>query len=275
MRACADGDLPSAKAAVAGGANVNYRGSLQRAFSKGLPLTAAVVYEQHDVVVWLLSHGARPNLDTVMYQCVTNSNAAILQLLIDAGGDVNRESSGHLLLCCAMWARSDHRYHNVRVLLAQPSLDFTIKHRDKTLEQYARDKLKPALADMIAQEVGEGVSRTALLQVRCVQFQIVVVGWSNLVDRSQGEGRWYDHCFDRLITHVLCSGCDEWCGCGVVGSRQISGVARWRLLTRRAWHGWCVACAVVALRGTGRLLCMYRSHVCWCDGDGAVRRQRV
>ena len=39
------------------------------------------------------------------------------------------------------------------VLLAQPCLDFTTKYEDKTPEQYARDNDRPAVADMIAQEV--------------------------------------------------------------------------------------------------------------------------
>ena len=75
-------------------------------------------------------------------------------LLIDAGGDVNRESGGWPPLFAAVLFNEPD---NVRVLLAQPSLDFTIKFEGKTPEQYARDKGRPALEDMIAQEVsGQG-----------------------------------------------------------------------------------------------------------------------
>ena len=89
--ACYKGDLPSAKAAVADGASVNEKG---RALGWGvdLPLVPAVDQRHHDVVVWLLSHGADPNGEGVMWYGAWYSTAAILQLLIDAGGDVNRAS---------------------------------------------------------------------------------------------------------------------------------------------------------------------------------------
>ena len=106
--------------------------------------------QHHDVVVWLLSHGADPNGDAVMAEGARYSTAAILQLLIDAGGDVNRETDGRPPL---FWAMDDIREDNVRVLLAQPSLDFTIKCDGKTPQQYARDTGKPAAVDVIAQEV--------------------------------------------------------------------------------------------------------------------------
>ena len=56
--------------------------------------------------------------------------------------------------------QSDDNEDKVRVLLAQPCLDLT--YRGKTPGQYARDCRKPAVADMLAQEV----SKTALLVVR-------------------------------------------------------------------------------------------------------------
>ena len=72
------------------------------------------------------------------------------------------------------------------------------------------------------------------------------------------------------------------CGCGVVGSRQTSGVARWRLLTRRAWHGWCVVWAVVTLpeRAVAVLLLVTCMLVCWWSGQagaglGALRSPAV
>ena len=152
--ACADGDLPSAKAAVADGASVNEKG-VGWGRTPVFPLRAALARQQDDVVVWLLSHGADPNTDEVMFHGAWYSAAAMLQLLIDAGGDVNRESYEELPLFCAVL---DNREDKVRVLLAQPSLDCTIACDGKTAEQYARDTGKPALADMIAQEVsGKGL----------------------------------------------------------------------------------------------------------------------
>ena len=153
VTACINDDLPSARAAVADGASVNEQGTAPWG-DVVLPLRATVSKQHHDVVVWLLSHGADPNGGNVMFHGIVNGTAAILQLLIDAGGDVNRESHGWPPLFAAVLFNEQD---NVRVLLAQASLDFTIKFDGKTPEQYARDKGRPALADMIAQEVsGQG-----------------------------------------------------------------------------------------------------------------------
>ena len=151
VTACYKGDLSSAKAAVADGASVNEEGWVPGWGSVWLPLASAVFWKHHDAVVWLLSHGADPNGVGIMVNCVVNSSAAILQLLIDAGGDVNRESVGQPPLFAAMLGFSEDK---VRMLLAQPSTDFTITNDDsETPEQWARDQGKPALADTIAQEV--------------------------------------------------------------------------------------------------------------------------
>ena len=155
VMACFGGDLPSAKAAVADGASVNEWGRTHGMF----PLVAAVTNRHHDVVVWLLSRGADPNGDIVMATGAFSSTAGTLQLLIDAGGGVNRESDGEPLLFHAL--RGYYSEDNVRVLLAQPSLDFTVTKCDGcSPEQYARDWDRRAQADMIAREVsGAGFSR--------------------------------------------------------------------------------------------------------------------
>ena len=62
------------------------------------PLAAALFNTRDDqvgddVVVWLLSHGADPNGPFVMFNGARWSSITMLQLLIDAGGDVNRNSS--------------------------------------------------------------------------------------------------------------------------------------------------------------------------------------
>ena len=59
------------------------------------------------MALWLLSHGADPNGDEVMYYDASNSTACILRLLIDAGGDVNRESFRYPPLVSAFGAATD------------------------------------------------------------------------------------------------------------------------------------------------------------------------
>ena len=155
VTACDRGDLPSAKAVVADGASVREEGTAP-GFGTGLPLTAAVYSLHHDVVVWLLSHGADPNEDDVMWYGARCSTTAILQLMIDAGCDVNPKSGGQPPLFSAV--RGWYGEGKVRVLLAQPSLDCTAECDGKAPEQWARASQKPGLADMIAQEVsGKGI----------------------------------------------------------------------------------------------------------------------
>ena len=188
VSACFNGDLPSAESAVADGANVIEKGTVPGWGVKRPPLTAAVSQAHHDVVVWLLSHGADPNGDQVMSWGARQRIAAILQLLIDAGGDVNRKSGGYTPLFLAINNSSEE---NVRVLLAQPSLDFTVKYGGKTPEQYGRDYGMPVLADMVAEEVSGKSFRfawgvTGALLVRH-GVGVAVAG------RGRDEQRWYDH----------------------------------------------------------------------------------
>ena len=152
VAACANGDLPSAEAAVADGASINGKGKAPGIRGMQLPLVAAVFKKHHDAVVWLLSHGADPSGEMVMCFGAWYSTTAILQLLIDAGGDVNQGGGVEPALFAAV--RGVRSKDNVRVLLAQPSLDCTIGYLDETPEQWARDKGGRAVADMIAREVG-------------------------------------------------------------------------------------------------------------------------
>ena len=161
-KACCNLDLPAAKAAVADGASVNEKGRAAPDWvDTELPLTIALRMHKDDVSVWLLSRGADPNADGVMLYGAFRSSTATLQLLIDAGGDVNRDCDGQPPL---FWAvQGINKKAKVGVLLAQPSLDLTVKCNDKTPEQCAHDIGKPVLADMIAQEVsGRGLSRLSL-----------------------------------------------------------------------------------------------------------------
>ena len=222
------------------------------------------------MVVWLLSHGADVNGDRLMYYGAYYSTAAMLQLLIDAGGDVNRKSVGQPPLFWAVGYSED----KVRVLLAQPSLDLTIKHDGKTPERYALGWDRPALAEMVTQEVS-GKELPALLGLRgaaCGDGVCVAMLW--LADRERDERRWYDHCFFRLIVHVLCSGL----------TTLVVAVPLWQSAEQRCREMEAADAASVArlVRGVcccrvarnAPLLCLYRSYVCWC-GAGVARRVRV
>ena len=189
--ACDNGDLPSAKAAVADGASVNQKGKPSAWYFTLLSLAAAAYRQHHDVAVWLLSHGADPNGHKVMYYGARYSTVAILQLLIDAGGDVNLESWNVPPLFAAVDGGGEDK---VRVLLAQPSLDLTIQYNGKAPEQFARHKGKPALADMVAHEVsGEGTAHFDWGTSGCADGVCGVA----VAGRSRDERRWYDRCFTR------------------------------------------------------------------------------
>ena len=117
--------------------------------------------------MWLLSRGADPNGDTVMYTAAHAGSPEILQLLIDAGGDVNQDSNGWPVLFAAMAGTAyDHArcVLNVQVLLDQPVLDLDIAlHGTQSAEQYARALSRGSLLPpMIVREVrtcGTGCDR--------------------------------------------------------------------------------------------------------------------
>ena len=185
VTACANGDIPSAEAAVADGASVNEEGKPPVPAWAGPTLPLKATRHVH-VVVWLLSHGADPNGDRVMEYGACSRTAEILQLLIDAGGDVNRDSGGWPPL---LWATGSDCEDNVRVLLAQPCLDLDIEYDGNTPEQCARDHFSPVLAELIAHEVS--VVRSASSQ------RVLAFTWClrlpRLVGRGRDELRWYDH----------------------------------------------------------------------------------
>ena len=154
VTACSTGDLPSAKAAVVDGASVNEKGKAPGwGGSLVTPLAAAVFKKHHDVAVWLLSCGADPNGDDVMRGGSYGSTDVILQLLIDAGGDVNRGTGSYGQPPLFSAVEGDNSKGKLRVLLAQPALDFTIEYDGKTPEQYALEKGRPKVARRIAKEV--------------------------------------------------------------------------------------------------------------------------
>ena len=155
VTACFKGDLPAAKAAIADGASVNDKGTAP-GYIPLLPLAIALYRHRHDAVTWLLSRGADPNGDAVMCYAAYGRPSHVLQLLIDAGGDVNRESRAAPPL---FWATHSPGDDEVRLLLAQPCLDVAMTSYRRTAQQYACERGKPAFAATIAQEVS-GVWRT-------------------------------------------------------------------------------------------------------------------
>ena len=154
VTACCNGDLPSVKAAVADGASVNEKGR-DTNHRTGVPLVAAMESGHDDIVVWLLAHGADPNGADVMSCGVTYGAGASggLQLLIDAGGSVNRVSGHWPPLYSAVFWKHDAA---VQLLLAHPSLDLTFVLGGQTPEQFARECRygnRSTLADMMSMEV--------------------------------------------------------------------------------------------------------------------------
>ena len=155
LTACFNDDLPSVKAAVADGASVNEEGTApdSRTYT---PLAAAIFTIHPNVVVWLLSHGADPNGRGVMWYGAHFCTTAILQLLIDAGGDFSGDNGGQPPLFAVV--RGFNSEDNVRALLAQPCLDCTKIYCSQTTEQSAPHLRRLALADVIAEEVsGKGL----------------------------------------------------------------------------------------------------------------------
>ena len=145
VAACGSGDLPSARAAVAAGASVNGEGTSRD--GTWLPLESAVMRRHRAVVVWLLSQGAHSGEKSVMFHAAVCSAPDILQLVIDAGGDVSGASGGMPPLYFAT------REDNVRLLLAQPSLDLSVMRHEQTAEQFARDQGRHWVADLMSREV--------------------------------------------------------------------------------------------------------------------------
>jgi hypothetical protein len=159
--ACDNGDISLVKAAIDGGACVNDKGQTPGWRGTALPLVRALQNGRHDVMVMLLSAGADPNGDRVMFWGASRGVGAILQLLIDTGGDINTVTDGGppLIMTVAAHPSAD-RGALMRVMLRHPCLDLTVKYHASTVEHYVRFLFKPALADMIACEVARRAALT-------------------------------------------------------------------------------------------------------------------
>ena len=153
VTACLAGDLSAAKAAVADGASVHAKGAVPDALVPRFPLHAAVQSSDFDTVLWLLAQGADPNAEFVMFRAACYSTPAILQLLLDAGGDMNSCIEGvPLLFSVIRWSEHESCHAAMRVLLAQPGLGLDDTPNGFTPERFAQYRGRGCCAVMIAEE---------------------------------------------------------------------------------------------------------------------------
>ena len=158
VQACLDGNLDAAKAAIRDGESVNAKGTDSDGTS-WVPLEAATRMRHAPVVAHLLSLGADPNGNGVMYSGARSGTPDILQQLLTAGGKVNLPSNGMQPIFAAISGNGDVK-GKVRVLLGHPSLDLTAVMTDGgTPEEYARSWGKIDIVEMIQAKVGGSVAR--------------------------------------------------------------------------------------------------------------------
>ena len=139
-----------------------------------------------------------------MYHAVCNSTPAILQLLIDAGADVNRESGSVLdVRPPLMWATAVKAEDCVRLLLAHPATDVTAAYKGRTAEQVARDRYYPALGDLIAHEASRDCVTLGLAPQACNCLALLPTPLLFMADAETGSAG----------TSALLSRC-----CGISGS---------------------------------------------------------
>ena len=157
--ACQRGDFPAAAAAIVEGAGVNDEADSRSVEMIGTvysPLCAAVCARHAALVLHLLHLGADPDGTNVM-QCASDANDApeILQLLVDAGGDVSRWSGGERPIFTALGSATPEQAGALAVLLAQPTLQIDLKSRyNQSLEEVLeRLRYPAAVAAMVRQEV--------------------------------------------------------------------------------------------------------------------------
>ena len=157
VAACITGDLTAAAAAVMDGASVNNTGVLPGSEHAVLPAYAALCHRQLAALVWLLAHGADVNGDELMHDGLFWGTPDMVQLLVDAGGDVNRLHDGvRPLFVLLEYDERDESCAVVRkvgVLMAQPALDLTLTCFGTTAERHARAWRNVVTADSIAAEV--------------------------------------------------------------------------------------------------------------------------
>ena len=122
-----------------------------------------------------LQLGADTITADVMRTTACFGSPEILQLLIDAGGDVNEvDSDGRPLLFAAVVSGLDVE-KRVGVLLAQPTLDLSVTKDGNTADQYARRNGKPSVADLVRNEVRPVFLRRHRCSRGAASWQLVLV----------------------------------------------------------------------------------------------------
>ena len=156
VAACVRGDAAAVQDLLDDGVGVNRLG-FQQGFKHVPPLHAAVSRQHLSVVTLLLSRGADPNGPEVMSAGAYGASARILQLLVDAGGDLHRRSSGWPPVFAALSVFSPGNCgQKVQVFLSQPRFRMSDGYDGMTLQEYACAKGRPVVAEMIAAEVSVG-----------------------------------------------------------------------------------------------------------------------
>ena len=226
VEACLKGDLLAAQAAVAEGASVI---GTTDGWPGGDPLCVATTRE---VVTWLLSRGADPNLNGAMCLLAGRVTADVLQLLVDAGADVNWRHRRKTALFFAVEAANNNRDRGryqtceddkdrVRVLVAQPSLELPELDAAEKQARSGWSRL-PEIAALIATEVRlcqglclpvcghTGGIRFSRAEV-CIIFSCLVMNYAE--DKTSRIGTWFwswEVCLGRVATSpltVLTAGC--------------------------------------------------------------------
>ena len=155
--ACQAGNLSAVQAAVANGAKVNRSGKRPGwLLCQVQPLAEAATEEHFTVVRWLLSVGADPNGEGVMEAAACYTSPDILQVLVDAGGDVNVEGGfpRRPVLSWVSLVNDDNAADKARVLLAEPSLDLSCDTEGRSPQQFADARGALEAAELIGSEVG-------------------------------------------------------------------------------------------------------------------------
>jgi hypothetical protein len=146
-------------------------------------LHLAVDRKRYELCVALLAVGADPNVKSntgaTSVWVGASRTADILQLLIDAGGDVNVHSdrSGTPLISHAISSSYDDEAAVLGVIFSCPDLKFDSKYKGKTAEQWATERgcfwKASAIADERARRARWGVLRSAWITATITRHSVM------------------------------------------------------------------------------------------------------
>ena len=191
VTACQKGDVVEVGAALTEGASVNDDGSSKDGY-RHLPLRAAAMQRHRAVVALLLSAGADPNAGNALHLSVKSDPPDILQLLVDAGADVNYDGRFGRAIFSAVDGYASEGC--LAVLLAQPSLDLFVTHAHyhTTPAQYARAMCRSRPCAMVEQEVPSVCGCVCVSVCLCarVYFTVRFVCRCSHPWQVEGRARW-------------------------------------------------------------------------------------